>query len=172
MLFGHYDTMDDMRRRNRCSPYASNQHDAYHDYHHYRGGGGGTLAYEENYIHPRVISLAREVHRAYQTSLFREGLPSSPLHDGGFYDNVFIRIRGGSSASWQKHSYKIEFNRGHDLVWSAPEWGVDARRTDEVNLNTTWSDKAFVRQSMGFEVMRDTGVTGSASSVTHACGTM
>lgn len=93
----------------------------------------------------------------------RAGTRGAAFHDGLFYDNVFVRTRGGSSSGWRKHSYKIEFNRGHDLVWSAPEWGVGERRTDEINLNTTWSDKAFVRQSLAFDVMRDVGVAGSAA---------
>ncbi|NQT89149.1 CotH kinase family protein, partial [bacterium] len=84
------------------------------------------------------------------------GTRACVYYDGHFHDNVFVRIRGGSSLSWDKPSLKFDFNRGQYLQF-AP--GMEP--VEELNLNSTWSDKAYVRQALSFEVYKDAGVIGS-----------
>ena len=74
------------------------------------------------------------------------GTRASIYFDGQFYDDVFVRRRGNSTASLAKKSFKIEFNKGHDFVWEAGQAGVN-----EINLNTTFTDKSYLRQPLAYE---------------------
>lgn len=69
-----------------------------------------------------------------------------------FYDNVFVRIRGNTSLGWPKHHYKFDFNSGNHFRFD-PNQG----RVEEFNLNSTYSDKAYIRQVLSAETYRDTG---------------
>ena len=82
----------------------------------------------------------------------RDGTRASLFYDGVFYDNVFVRRRGGFSSSFPKKSFKFEFNRGAYFKFSPDEEAVD-----EFNLNTTYSDQAYIRPALAFETYRDTG---------------
>ncbi|HET6430316.1 MAG TPA: lamin tail domain-containing protein, partial [Phycisphaerae bacterium] len=64
--------------------------------------------------------------------------------------NVHVRIRGGSARNYYKKNYKFDFNKGH---WF--RWADDQQRVSEINLNSTWADKAYVRQVLAFETFRD-----------------
>lgn len=88
----------------------------------------------------------------------REGTRASLFYDGRFYDNVFVRERGISSTEWPKISYKFDFNQGDHFVVSAAQEAVE-----ELNLNTTYSDKAYIRQALAFESYRDSGSAYSLS---------
>jgi hypothetical protein len=83
-----------------------------------------------------------------------QGARAQVFYDGVFYDNVFVRSRGYSSRSgWPKKSFKFEFNTGHPFRFSPEHEPVQ-----EFNLNNTYSDKAYVRQSLAWETYRDAGV--------------
>ncbi|MBK8001206.1 MAG: hypothetical protein IPK15_21465 [Verrucomicrobia bacterium] len=43
------------------------------------------------------------------------GTRCSLFYNGEFYDNLFVRIRGGTSRAWPKKSCKIEFNEDQDF---------------------------------------------------------
>ncbi|KKK80622.1 hypothetical protein LCGC14_2821650, partial [marine sediment metagenome] len=81
------------------------------------------------------------------------GTRASLYYDGELYDNIFVRIRGGTARSYPKKSYKFDFNKGH---WF--RFAPDQQRVSEINVNSTWPDKAYVRQVLSFETFRDAGV--------------
>ena len=83
----------------------------------------------------------------------RSGTRGAFFFEGEFYDNIFTRIRGGTSQNWPKKSYKIEFNDGHHFRFRE---GVP--RVDEINLNTTYTDKSYVRAILSYEHQRDAGM--------------
>ncbi|MEZ5299593.1 MAG: lamin tail domain-containing protein [Verrucomicrobiales bacterium] len=85
----------------------------------------------------------------------RAGARSSVYYLGQFYDNVFTRVRGGSSASLAKKSFKFDFNPGHKFRFAEGEG-----RVEEINLNTTFTDKSFVRQPAAFDVYDWSGSPG------------
>ncbi len=88
----------------------------------------------------------------------RTGTRAAVLYLGEFYDNVFCRVRGASSAGLAKKSYKVDFNTGHHCrVDDDP----DSVRVEEFNLNTTWTDKAYVRQPLSYDVYDLAGSPGS-----------
>ena len=98
---------------------------------------------------PSIETALPLLHRFIQDTAAaetRSGTRGSIFYDGEFYDNVFIRIRGGTAVSWPKKSYKIEFNDDHHF-----RFRNDAPRVDEFNLNTTYTDKSYVRAILAYD---------------------
>ncbi|MBN1582380.1 MAG: CotH kinase family protein [Anaerolineae bacterium] len=90
-----------------------------------------------------------------------QGTRAQLFYDGVLYDNVFARSRGYSSRSgWPKKSFKFEFNTGYPFRFSP-----DQEPVQEFNLNSTYSDKAYIRQPLAWETYRDAGVPFSICSI-------
>ena len=94
----------------------------------------------------------------------RTGTRASCLFDGEFYDNIFCRVRGNSSAGLNKKSYKFDFNTDHHFRFDSDP---DAVRAEEFNLNTTWTDKAYLRQPLSYETYDLAGSPGSVCFLTR-----
>ena len=69
-----------------------------------------------------------------------------------FYDNVFVRIRGGTATSWPKKAYKIELNEDHEFQFDA-----ELPRVTEFDQNTTYTDKSYCRAILTTEFHQDSG---------------
>jgi hypothetical protein len=93
---------------------------------------------------------AGETRQGTRASVFYGDLGGS---GGAFYDNVFVRLRGISSRSWDKNSLKFDFNPGHYF-----QFAPDQDPVEEFNLNTTFSDHAYIRQTLAWETYRDAGI--------------
>jgi hypothetical protein len=91
-----------------------------------------------------------------QASRTRTGTRASVYFAGQLYDNVFVRVRGGTTASLSKNSYKIDFNPDHHFRFDPA-----LPRVSEINLNTTFTDKAYIRQNLSYEVYDIAGSPGS-----------
>jgi hypothetical protein len=72
------------------------------------------------------------------------------FYDGEFYDNVWVNIHGQSSRGFPKKSYDIDFNPGHNF-----KWAPGRPRADDINLLTTYPDKAQMRNILAYETYRD-----------------
>jgi len=83
---------------------------------------------------------------------------ASVYYDGEFYDNIGMHIRGGSTAGAPKKHFKFHFNHGYKFRYSD-----DSPRVNEINLNSTYSDKAYLRQNMAFEAYDWCGCPASES---------
>jgi hypothetical protein len=90
------------------------------------------------------------------------GTRCSIFYNGELYDNVFVRIRGGTSRSWPKKSYKIELNEDHEF-----ELHPGQRRVTEFDLNTTYTDKSYVRSVLTYEHQRDAGLPSPETFLAH-----
>jgi hypothetical protein len=88
----------------------------------------------------------------------RGGTRGSLYFDGEFYDNVSIHIRGGSTSGAPKKHFKVHFNHGYKF-----RYRDDSPRVNEINLNSTYSDKAYLRQNLAFEAYDWCGCPGSES---------
>ncbi|HDS83948.1 MAG TPA: hypothetical protein ENN97_01945, partial [Phycisphaerales bacterium] len=93
----------------------------------------------------------------------RGGTRASIYYNGRFYDNVFIRIRGGSTAGMPKKHFKFDFNRGFNFIYDD-----DHPAVREININSTYSDKAYIRQPLAFEVYNLCGNPASISFPVHS----
>ena len=69
-----------------------------------------------------------------------------------FYDNVFIRDRGGNYTNGRK----IVFNDGEQFLFNPR-----LERVDEINLNEQGADITLLRPSLSFETYADADVPGS-----------
>ncbi len=120
----------------------------------------GTVPFDPRITSPLPI-MRRFVENPAGTET-RSGTRGAFFFNGEFYDNIFTRIRGGTSAAWPKKSYKIEFNDGHHFRFRE---GVP--RVDEINLNTTYTDKSYLRTVLTYEHQRDAGMPSPESFLVH-----
>jgi hypothetical protein len=116
----------------------------------------GTMIPDPNVIStlPVLYRFVEDVRRADRDA----GTRVSLYYDGEFYDNAFIRIRGGTARSWPKKSYKIEFNDDHHF-----RFRNDVPRVDEIDVNATYTDKSYVRAVMTAEFQLDAGTPAPES---------
>jgi hypothetical protein len=73
-------------------------------------------------------------------------------YGGEFYDNIWINLHGQSSRGFPKKSYDIDFNRGHNFRWAPGQ-----PRVGDINLMTTFPDKAQMRNILAYDTYRDAG---------------
>jgi len=86
----------------------------------------------------------------------RGGARGSVFFEGEFYDNVFLRQRGGATVG--AGSKKFVFNNGQKFRFS------DAcARVKEFNFNQNGSDPSYLRQPLAFETIRKAGCPSSLS---------
>ncbi|HAN82397.1 MAG TPA: hypothetical protein DCQ59_04200, partial [Verrucomicrobiales bacterium] len=81
----------------------------------------------------------------------RGGTRGSLYFEGQFYDNIFCRIRGQSTANWPKHKYKFDFYRGDHFRWKR-----EAKRVEEINVNSHYRD-SYVRENTIFAFLNEAG---------------
>ncbi len=68
------------------------------------------------------------------------------FYDGAFYDNLRIYLHGQSSRGFPKKSYNVDLHPGHNF-----RWAPDEPRADDINLMTTYPDKAQMRNVLAYE---------------------
>ena len=74
------------------------------------------------------------------------------FHDGEFYDNVFIKVRGNTTAGFPKKSHRLEFPQDHPFRHPGP--GGRVRRT---SLMAEWGDPTYLRQHLSFWLQAEAG---------------
>ena len=84
------------------------------------------------------------------------GTRASAFYNGEFYDNFFVRSRGASTGGLNKKSFKFDFNSNYHF-----RYDVNKGRVEELNLNTTYTDKAYIRQPLSYDVYSECGSPGS-----------
>ncbi|MDG1670976.1 MAG: lamin tail domain-containing protein [Akkermansiaceae bacterium] len=87
----------------------------------------------------------------------RSGARASVYFLGRFYDNIFIRQRGGATNG--SISQKFDFNKGDSLYVNEEMSSVG-----EINMNANGADSTYVRQAMGFDTHR---LAGNESCLTY-----
>ncbi len=103
-----------------------------------------------------ITSPLPVIHRFVQNTAAADtlgGTRGSLYFDGEFYDNIFVRIRGNTSRNWPKKSHKIDFNPGYKFRRSA-----DLPRVGEINLNTPYTDKSYLRAMMHTKMHQLSGI--------------
>lgn len=89
------------------------------------------------------------------------GSRASLYFNGEFYDNLFSRARGGSTQGRPKNNFKFDF------TGDTFRFDEQYPRVEEFNLNSTASDKAYVRQALSFDAYSAVGAPGSLSFPMH-----
>jgi hypothetical protein len=80
------------------------------------------------------------------------GTRSSVFWNGVLYDNIYVNLHGQSSSGFPKKSYNFDFNTGFHFSWDDKETPVE-----DINLLTTYPDKAHMRNVLAYENYRDAG---------------
>jgi len=75
------------------------------------------------------------------------------FYDGEFYDNVYMELRGNTSAGLNKKAHRIEFNRGHEFRHAGP-----GGRTRKSSFLAEKLDPAYLRQHLSFWLLDKIGV--------------
>ncbi len=91
----------------------------------------------------------------------RAGTRAQLYYNGEFYDNMQVRERGASTSGTPKDSFKFDFDQ--ERFRFDPAYG----RVEEFNLNSTYSDKAYVRQALSFQAYSLVGAASSISFPMH-----
>lgn len=102
---------------------------------------------------PAVTSGLPQFHwftRDTAASHTRSGARASVFFAGQFYDNIFVRQRGGATNA--AVSQKFDFNKGEPLYIDGEMPAVG-----EININGNGSDSTYVRQPLAFETYRNAG---------------
>ena len=79
----------------------------------------------------------------------RTGSRASAFYAGRFYDNIYVRQRGGYTSAG---SQKFNFNAGHGIVVN-PTLG----KVGEVNLNGSGADPNYYRVAGSYDMLRTSG---------------
>jgi hypothetical protein len=80
------------------------------------------------------------------------GTRGSVFFLGEFYDNVFVRYRGGNTTRGRK----FEFNEGQHFLFDPAH-----PRVDEINVNERGADSTYMRQVLGWEIYAAAGAPAS-----------
>jgi hypothetical protein len=78
--------------------------------------------------------------------------PASVYYLGEFYDNMHISRHGQSSSGFPRKSYDLDFNPGYNFRYDPNE-----ERVDDINLLTTYPDKAKMRNMLSYQIYKDAG---------------
>jgi hypothetical protein len=108
----------------------------------------GTIVEDPNLTNP--LPVLHWFIRYPQAANTDAGTRCTLFYDGEFYDNVWINIHGQSSRGFPKKSYDIDFHPGHNFKWAPGQ-----PRADDINLMTTYPDKAHMRNILAYETYRD-----------------
>lgn len=82
----------------------------------------------------------------------RPAVRCSVFYLGRFYDNVYVRCRGG----YTTNGNKFKFNSGYDFVYAEDEPAVT-----QLNLNQGGWDETLMRPTVAFETAQQAGVPAS-----------
>ena len=74
------------------------------------------------------------------------------FHDGEFYDNLYVELRGNTTAAYNKKSHRLEFNKGYGLRHPGP--GGRIRKT---SLMAEFADPSYLRQHLSFWLLDKMG---------------
>ena len=74
------------------------------------------------------------------------------FYDGEFYDNMYVELRGNTTAVYNKKSHRLEFNKGYGLRHPGP--GGRIRKT---SLMAEFADPSYLRQHLSFWLLDKMG---------------
>lgn len=102
------------------------------------------------------------LHRFMQTPALADseaGTVCSIFFNGEFHDNCRIRIRGNTSRGFPKKSHKIDLPPGERIPLKlVPVGQPEPPQVSELNINTTYTDKSYVRALMAAEMHALSGI--------------
>lgn len=92
----------------------------------------------------------------------QSGTRASFFYDGEFYDNIGIEVRGNTSASMNKKSHRLEFNKEHPFRHPGP--GGRIRKT---SLLAEYGDPSYLRSYLSYWMHAQAGVPAAFDYPVH-----
>jgi hypothetical protein len=77
----------------------------------------------------------------------------SVFYDGEFYDNIYVAVRGNTTAGYAKKSHRFEFNREHPFRHPGVGYGWPEKpgpRIRKTSFEADFPDPTYMRQGMSF----------------------
>ena len=88
----------------------------------------------------------------------------SVFYDGEFYDNVFVSLRGNTTAGYPKKSHRFEFNREHTFRHPGVGFGWPDKpgpRIRRTSFVADYPDPTYMRQGLSFWLCEQVGSPAS-----------
>jgi len=118
-----------------------------------------SAQYDGTVVQPDYVTSALPVFHLfvnpadYSAADSESGARASLYYDGEFYDNIYIEIRGNTSAWLAKKSYRLEFNRDHPFRYDS-----SGKRVRKTSLLAEYVDPSYLRQYLSFWLLNLAGV--------------
>jgi hypothetical protein len=77
----------------------------------------------------------------------------SVFYDGEFYDNIYVAVRGNTTAGYPKKSHRFEFNREHPFRHPGVGYGQPTKpgpRIRKTSFEADYPDPTYMRQGLSF----------------------
>lgn len=122
----------------------------------------GSAEYLGTVVNPDYVTSKIPIFHFFIASGQMSGIDSetggrvSFFHDGEFYDNIHMEVRGNTTTIFGKKSHRLEFNREHRLRHPGP--GGRIRRT---SLMADYIDPTYLRQGLTFWLLNAAGTPAS-----------
>lgn len=110
-----------------------------------------------------VVQNSAETNSALPiVHLFLEDYGAMSAESGGrcsvfyldrFYDNIFAKLHGQSTAGFPKKSHDLDFNAGNRFKWREGE-----KEAKDINLLSNWADKSKTRNTLAYEMFNRAGL--------------
>ena len=112
-----------------------------------------TLYYGTVIQDPTLTNALPVLHWFTQATIASTAFGRASFYwQGEFYDNVKMNTHGQSSGGFRNHSYNVDFNPDHNFK---PGDGIP--RVDDINLLSSYADKAHMRLMLSYQIYQDSG---------------
>jgi hypothetical protein len=118
-----------------------------------------TAEYAGTVIQPDYVSSALPIFHLFvdpsniSAMDSESGSRASFYYDGEFYDNIYIELRGNTTAGFAKKSHRVEFNDEHQLRHPGP-----GGRVGKTSLMAEYMDPCYLRQHLSYWLQDLAGV--------------
>ncbi len=128
-----------------------------------------TVTWTGTYLAPPVDSPLDVFHWLIEPAAYQRALdhwytndvePALLFHDGVLYDGVRVRVRGQSSRAWPKKHWNLQLPHNHGFDHP----GFTVGPVGGFNLQSSYADKSYVRETLSYETFRDAGSPSHVAS--------
>lgn len=110
----------------------------------------GTVVQDSNVI--TALPLYQLFAKATASMDTDAGTQASFFYKDQLYDNVFVRLKGGTTRGLNKSAHRVDFHKSHPFKFSDSEKPVR-----ELALNAEFIDPSFLRQNTSFWLFNQAG---------------
>jgi hypothetical protein len=112
-----------------------------------RARDGGDFPTYHLFVAPEIL---RDLDANPYSDAYRPGVF---IHDGRVHCDVGVRYRGQTSRGLPKHHWKVKLGKDYPFVFPGP----GGERAGNINLQSCYGDKTFLREILGYSLWEDMG---------------